>query len=140
MNDSPEGAIQLSTGSRLTVQTRGAAEDAEVPITACPEGPGDDFGRTLWYSIAGTGGTITIDTAGSNFDTLLAVYVRDDADLMEVACNDDVFGDPVGSTYQAAVTLETEVGTTYLIQVGGYRQSFFFIRDPQYGLLRLVVS
>lgn len=140
VNDSPDGAIQLSTGSRVTVQTRGAAEDAEVPITTCPEGPFDDLGRTLWYSIAGTGGTITIDTAGSNFDTVLAVYARDGADFIELACNDDVFGDPVGSTYQAAVTLETEVGTTYLIQVGGYRQSFFFIGEPEYGLLRLAVS
>ncbi|MBA3236437.1 MAG: hypothetical protein H0T59_10700 [Chloroflexi bacterium] len=140
VNDSPDGAIQLSTGSRVNVQTRGAAEDAEVPITTCPEGPGDDLGRTLWYSIAGTGGPVTIDTAGSNFDTVLAVYVRDGADFIEVACNDDVLGDPVGATYQAAVTLETEVGTTYLIQVGGYRPSFFFIGEPQYGRLRLAVS
>jgi hypothetical protein len=35
------------------------------------------MGRTLWYTVVGTGGEMTFDTAGSGIDTVLAVYLRD---------------------------------------------------------------
>lgn len=139
VNDTPEGAIALVTGSRLNAQTGGASLDPEEPITTCPEGELDAMGRTLWYTIEGTGGEVTIDTAGSNFDTVLAVYRLDGTELTEVACIDDVFGEPLGVAFQAALTLETVEGATYYIQVGGFDERIFG-GDVQFGRLRLRIT
>ena len=32
------------------------------------------LGRTVWYSVVGTGDPITIDPRGSDFDTVVAAY------------------------------------------------------------------
>ena len=123
-NDAPEGAIALSPGDRIRVNTSGTALDAELPITTCPEGPFDNMGHTVWYTVEGTGGELTVDTAKSNFDTVIAVYVMEGDELVEIACNDDVFYEPIGSSLQAAITGPTEAGVTYWIQVGGYQEWF----------------
>jgi len=138
VNDVPSGAIALHPGSKVVTTNRGAAQDPEQPITTCPEGPFDDFGRTLWYTIEGTGGSISLDTAGSQIDTVMAVYVPDGDDLVEVACQDDVDGDPIGHTYQAALTIDTVAGTTYYIEVGGYRR-FFDPETVETGQIRIAV-
>ena len=93
-NDGPEDAIQLTSGSRRNDRNAGAASDPEFPILTCPEGEFDDFGRTLWYTIEGTGEPVTVDTAGSNIDTLIGVYVPTAEGFEEIACIDDVFFDP----------------------------------------------
>jgi hypothetical protein len=139
VNDVPGGAIALAPGARLNVQTTGTALDPEEPIVTCPEGPRDDFGHTLWYAITGTGDPLTFDTAGSNFDTVVAVYVDSGAGLSEIACIDDVFYEPVGSSFQAALTVPTERGVIYLVQVGGYRNSIFGGVDAEMGRLRVAV-
>jgi hypothetical protein len=135
-NDTPEGAIALEPGDHVTLNTSGTALDAEVPITTCPDGPFDDLGHTVWYTIEGTGDVITVDTAGSQFDTVLAVYVMEGGELVEIACVDDVFFDPIGLTFQAAISGPTEEGVTYWIQVGGFRQDDF----AQSGRLKLSVE
>jgi hypothetical protein len=138
VNDAPEGALALEVGDRLNVQTGGTAPDAEVPIETCEQGIFDNFGHTLWYTIEGTGGTITIDTAGSNFDTVIAAYVQEGDGFTEIACNDDVFFEPIGSSFQGELTGETELGQTYWIQVGGFLP--FFGGEAESGRLRLQVS
>ena len=60
---------------------------------------------------------MTIDTAGSIIDTILGVY---EADLTQLACVDDVFEEPDGYSLQAAVTIDTVLGDTYFVQVGGF--------------------
>jgi hypothetical protein len=137
-NDGPDGAIEIAPGTRFNVQTTGTSVESEEPLTTCPEGMFDVMAHTLWYAIEGTGGPITIDTAGSNIDTLIAVYVPDGDGFLEVACIDDVFGDPIGITFQAALTIETEGDQTYFVQVGGFQD--FFSGDVQFGRLRLRIS
>jgi hypothetical protein len=61
---------------------------------------------------------VTIDTAGSDFDTALAVYADEGGELVQVACVDDV------ETLQAVVTVDTVAGVTYYIQAGGFADSF----------------
>jgi hypothetical protein len=139
VNDVAGGAITLARGARLNVQTTGTALDPELPIVTCPEGARDDFGHTLWYAIAGTGDPMTFDTAGSNFDTVVAVYVDSGAGLSEIACIDDVFYEPVGSSFQAAITVPTERGVTYFVQVGGFRNSVFGGVEAEMGRLRVAV-
>jgi hypothetical protein len=78
------------------------------------------FGHTAWYTIEGTGGPVTIDTAGSDFDTALAVYTSDGASFTQVECVDDVFEEPDFFSLQARVTVDTTAGVTYYVQVGGF--------------------
>ena len=61
---------------------------------------------------------VSIHTAGSNFDTLLAVYVGASlSGLYEVASNDD---DDAGVTITSKVTFVATSGTTYRIAVDGF--------------------
>ena len=106
VNDMPDGAIPLDIGDSLNAQTRGAALQPEPQVTTCPA-PDDGVGQTVWYSFTGTGGAVTIDTAGSNFDTVIAVY---DDELVELACNDDVEFGPIGFTFQAALAVGADQG------------------------------
>ncbi len=130
----------MKAGTKLTAQTSTTSAAAEVQVgETCPEGIGDQFGHTLWYKITATGAPVTIDTAGSNFDTVIGVFERDGADYSELACNDDVIYEPVGSTFQAALTFDTVAGHTYYVEVGGY-QNFFDPEDVESGLLKLKVS
>lgn len=135
VNDTPEGAVAIGIGGIVNQQTGGAAPDAEIPVTPCPDFD-DAFGRTLWYTFTGTGGPVTIDTAGSNFDTVMAVY---DDQFAQVACNDDVLGEPIGVTFQAAVTVDTIEGATYYVQAGGFLR-IFDSGEAEFGRLRLSID
>ena len=91
------------------------------------------FVHTVWYTFVGTGRTATIDTAGSDFDTGVAVYVVDGSgSFVEVACGNNVAVEPMGTTLQARTTFQTERGVTYFVQAGGY--------IPDSGHLQLRVS
>jgi len=138
-NDGPDGAIALRLGSSLNEQTTGAVLDPEVGITTCPEGAFDDFGHTVWFTFQGTGDPVTIDTSGSNFDTVVGVFTRDGDAWTEVACDDDlpfVAGQPL--SLQTVLTLPTDAGVTYYVEAGGYR-AFFDPDHAQSGRLRLAI-
>ncbi len=138
-NDTIGGAIALKVGARLNAQTTGTANDPEIQVETCPQGFSDKFGHTLWYTVQGTGSPITVDTAGSSMDTVVAVFVADGGGgLTEVACNDDVDFVPIGSTFQAAVTLDTQASVTYWIEAGGYMNPFVGIAES--GRLRLRIN
>ncbi|MFD2078304.1 hypothetical protein [Actinopolymorpha cephalotaxi] len=116
-NDTFATAAALRPGTTVHTSTRGAVEEAEADMP-CAAGP---VSRTLWYAVQGTGGILHLDTAGSDFDTVLAVYTATDDGLEPVACNDeDGPGFPLPpTTLQARVDLGTTAGTTYYVQVGG---------------------
>lgn len=117
-NDAPQGALPLTIGSGVNAQTGGATLEPEIQTQNCPEGEFDKFGRTVWYTFEGTGTAVTLDTAGSNFDTVLAVYVMDGDSLVEIGCIDDVFDS--GISFQAKLSGVAEDGVTYWIQIGGF--------------------
>ena len=140
-NDLPGGAKLLTVGSRTSIATKGASPDREAAYECLTFEDGEDVfevpvGHTVWYRIVGTGNPITIDTAGSDFDTVLAVYTSDGAGgftPVPDACVDDVPVDPVGRSLQASVTFDTVAGTTYYVQIGGFPEGF------PYGNLRVAV-
>jgi hypothetical protein len=134
-NDTVDGAQPITIGGIVNAQTRGASPEAELQVMTCPE-PDDAFGHTLWYSFTGTGGEVTIDTAGSNFDTVVAVY---DDELNELACVDDVEFEPIGGSFQAAVTIDTVEGATYYVQAGGFLPPFPGA-PAEFGRLRIRVN
>ncbi len=139
-NDLPGGAKLLAVGGKTSQQTRGASPDREAPYSCLTfeDPPGEIFeipvGHTVWFRVQGTGSEVTVDTAGSDYDTVAAAYVSDGAGgFTEVACVDDVPLEPFGRTLQAAITFPTEIGTTYYVQIGGFPD------DLTYGNLRVAV-
>lgn len=145
-NDLPGGAIALAPGSRATVATKGAQppREADYPCLQFIDGDGTSFEipveHTVWYTISGTGNPVTVDTAGSDFDTVIGVYAGAPDASATVACLDDTPVDPVGRTLQAAVTFDTAAGTTYWVQIGGFNGDIFFEQpDVPYGTLKVAV-
>lgn len=72
-----------------------------------------------WRWTAPQNGTYTFDTAGSDFDTFLAVYTGTRlgaTDFTTIASNDDA--DNLGT--RSRVTITARAGTTYHIAVSGY--------------------
>lgn len=89
-------------------------EEGEPTETCAP------FAYTVWYALTVDSTTdVFIDTAGSNYDTAIAVWVGTSFDNVElVACNDDTF-----QGLQAATTVTAEAGTTYLVQIGAFLEA-----------------
>jgi hypothetical protein len=77
-------------------------------------------GGSVWYTWTATvGGNFTIDTAGSAFDTLLAVYKGSTLPgLSLVASNDDS-----AYTLQSALSFPAVAGVVYRIAVTGFEQA-----------------
>jgi subtilisin-like proprotein convertase family protein len=75
--------------------------------------------RSVWFAwTAPAAGTWSFDTAGSSFDTLLAVYTGTVMEqLVTVADNDDAEGLP---NRASRVTFTAAAGTRYLLAVDGY--------------------
>ncbi len=93
--------------------TRTATKQFGEPLHA-----GNLGGRSLWYSYTPTeDGVLDLRTQGSNFDTLLAMYVGEKVTALDlVASNDDATSSATVSRIQQAV----RGGVTYSIAVDGF--------------------
>ena len=109
--------------SGVSGQTNGFNRDA----TAQTNEPAFSGGASVWYKWIGPrNGSFIFDTAGSSFDTLLAVYTGDSlATLREIASNDDCGGNSWSCIIFSAIE-----GATYYIAVDGYEgdQGDFILR------------
>ncbi len=108
-NDLCAGATPIACGQTLTGSTLNATIDqAPACGLSLPK-----YG--VWYSIAGTGGAITLSTCGgtTNYDTQIGVYSGSCAALTCVAGNNNFCG------RQSTVTFNSTSGTTYYIWVTG---------------------
>jgi hypothetical protein len=122
-NDAPAGALPLAIGETVEVRTGGTALDAEEACTFDFDGDVEElpFAHTAWWTFAGTGGEVTVDSAGSDFDTIIGVYVLDGGSFEQVGCVDDVFDPDTGEgSLQSQLTVATIAGQTYYIQAGGF--------------------
>lgn len=90
-----------------------ATEDAGELKTTC-----SDVEKTVWYTFTPpASGVYAIDTAGSEFDTVLTVFTGASLDtLAQIACNDDI-GEGI---VQSRIELSMLAGTAYRIQAGGF--------------------
>ena len=71
--------------------------------------------HSVWYVYTATNnGSISFDSFGSSFDTLLSAYTGTEDSLTLVACNDDA-----GGTLQSQVSFDITSGTTYHFMVSG---------------------
>jgi len=117
-NDSFAQAQQLSGVSGSVAGTNvGATKESGEPNHG-----GDRGGRSLWHSwTAPSTGPVLLTTAGSDFDTVLAVYTGTNVnDLTLIAGNDDSpYADNVGHVLTSSLTFTATAGTTYQIAVDG---------------------
>ncbi|MCW3067313.1 MAG: hypothetical protein JWN32_4485 [Solirubrobacterales bacterium] len=121
----PTGAYGVETGEQHT----GAPW-----IDECGSGHHVGAARTAWYTIQGSGGQVTITTAGSDFDTTLFAYTNNAAGPV-VTCDDDSGG---GTT--SSITFATTAGTTYAIQAGSACNDLSPCKPPPAGGTLKIVS
>jgi subtilisin family serine protease len=105
------------SGSSVTTtgNNSGADKESGEPNHARPGG------ASVWWSwTAPANGTATVDTAGSNYDTMLGVYTGTAVNaLTTIGTNDDASG--LG--LRSRVTFTASAGVTYQIAVDGYLAS-----------------
>jgi hypothetical protein len=103
-----------------------------------PLGCGYDVGNTVWHSFTPPAdGHYTFNLAGSDYDTVLAVYTGGSIDsLTQIGCNDDASTRILSS---ALLLRDLRSATTYWIQIGGFRQGYgqYQVAVEQYGLRSL---
>ncbi|HEX8771767.1 MAG TPA: hypothetical protein VF711_13450, partial [Acidimicrobiales bacterium] len=97
----------------------GSTSGSNVDATAEPGEPdhaGSAATASIWYQwIAPADSSVTFDTCGSDYDTLLAVYTGTSVDsLTEVGSNDDA------CATASVVTFNAIAGTVYSIAVDGF--------------------
>ncbi|MEA2292302.1 MAG: hypothetical protein QOF17_1325, partial [Solirubrobacteraceae bacterium] len=114
-NNSFANAATMALNQTKTANNSSASKEAGEPNHA-----GNSGGKSLWWNfLAVSSGPIRITTAGSDFDTLLAVYTGNAVNALTlVAANDDEDFDRGIRT--SAVTFNAPAGTVYRIAVDGY--------------------
>jgi hypothetical protein len=117
-NDNFANAIVLSTqnASRSGDTNDGATLETGEAGTVADA----DAGASVWYRwTAPVTGQVAIDTATSDFDTLVGVYTGTPVDaLVDVASNDDA-----KATQTSVVRFSATAGTVYRIRVDGFAQA-----------------
>jgi hypothetical protein len=109
------GVVRGYNGSQIFDTTFATLDPGE------PDHCGVTTGASFWlFYIPPTNGTVTLDTAGSSFDTVLAVYTYNSsmtsyADLIPVNCDNDGLG-PQGQSFLEFAAIKTR---TYVIVVAG---------------------
>ena len=105
-------SITTATGTIASRNTNATAENGE------PAHATSNAAKSMWFEHTPTSnGQFSIDTAGSSFDTVLAVYTGNALNaLTTVAANDDI-----RSGLTSAVSFTATAGTRYLIAVDGWR-------------------
>ena len=94
----------------------GATRELDEPIH-----DGKKAVRSVWISwTAPANGIVSINTRGSDFDTVLAVYAGDSLDTLTPIESDDDNDEPGSSGDDSKVTFNAVAGTTYRIAVAGY--------------------
>ena len=79
--------------------------------------------HSVWHTWQAPGsGSVTFNTAGSPYDTVLAVYTGASVDALTLIARNDDIPDVPGQPHQttSAVTFTAIAGTTYQIAVDGY--------------------
>ncbi|MGD1714648.1 S8 family serine peptidase [Dapis sp. BLCC M172] len=112
-NDNFANRISLNDTDIFTGRNEGATSEPGEPAHA-----GNDGGASLWWTYtAPDSGIVTINTDGSDFDTILAAYTGSTlAELTEVASSDD----SVDFGLQSEIIFDVVAGETYNIAVDGF--------------------
>src|SRR2546423_1040147 len=115
-NDNFAAAQAISgTSGSVTGTNVEATKEAGEPNHA---NAGNAGGKSVWYSwTAPASGPATINTAGSNFDTLLGVYRGTSVSALTLVGSNDDYAGPGGPSQ---VGFSATSGTTYMVAVDGF--------------------
>jgi hypothetical protein len=118
VNDDFTNRIVLPATNSITVNANNTLATQEPGE---PDHAGDAGGRSVWWSwTSPTNGAVIITTAGSLFDTVLAVYTGTVlSNLTTIAANDDDNSDPRNPLLTSRVKFAATAGVTYQIAVDG---------------------
>ncbi|MCW2927080.1 MAG: hypothetical protein JWM86_1048 [Thermoleophilia bacterium] len=101
------GTLDTEVGSNV-----GATKEAGEPNHA-----GNVGGASVWYTwTAPTTGTVSVDTFGSSFDTLLGAYTGTAVNALTMVANND----DTAPGYTSRITFTATMGTTYRFAVDGW--------------------
>lgn len=76
--------------------------------------------QNVWYRfVAPVNGTVTVDTYGSTYDTVVGVYQGPCGRLIELACNDNASLTSLGWFPESQLSFTAKAGQTYHIEVAG---------------------
>lgn len=118
---SAQPANNFFTNAQVLINVSGAVSGSNIGAdkeTGEPTIAGNDGGASVWYRwTAPANVTITFQTLGSDFDTLLGVYTGNRVDALTLVGDND---DANNSTVTSAVTFNAAAGTTYFIAVDGF--------------------
>jgi hypothetical protein len=118
-NDNCAHATALAVPSSTAINFTGATIEYNViPSFSTPFTGGHTTRRGLWYTLVGTGNTITASTCASATDTVMMAAVGSCDGLTVIAGRDDA--GPACAGAPASVTFCTEAGETYYIWVGPF--------------------
>jgi len=125
----PPGAGEVCAAALYAAEGANAYDNtgfATDPPPAAQCGPGSQS-ADIWFAFtAECDGTVTFDTCGGGWDTVLSVWASDCLTLL--GCNDDAnsadcLTGPGGPSYASRVTVPSVAGTTYLARVTGWTSS-----------------
>ena len=107
------GRVALSgTSGLITADNRNGSFEPGEPLHA-----GQPGGKAVWYSwIAPVTGVVTMQTSGSTFDTLLAVYTGNSLSNLVVVDSDEGHG----GFYTSKLNFNAFQGTQYQIAIDGF--------------------
>jgi len=113
-NDLFRNARTLAVPGSDTADTRAATLEPDEPTPNCVF---EAVGHSVWYAVTpSAAGTLRVSTAGSSYDTVVAVYAGPSlAFLSQRACNDNA----PGANRTSVVTVTVTAGETLYIQVTG---------------------
>jgi thermitase len=103
----------------VSQNTGGATQAYDDPaLTACNRLPGK---ASVWYRYTPTvNANLVLDTKGSDYDTMLAVWTGSRGNLVSVGCNDDI-GEVNGNWDQDSILfIPVRTGITYYIEASTY--------------------
>jgi hypothetical protein len=99
-----------------TSDTNGVLDPPSIVLGDCDSNKGD---ASVWYYYTpGTNISLYVDTIGSSYDTVLAIWEGAPGNLTLVSCNDDISLNDL----QSKVGFYAQVGRTYYIEVIEYVQ------------------
>jgi len=109
------GAVTVTPGTTMVDTAY-----ANTETTAAPTCGNQSNRYGVWFSYTPLSGVnlVQIDTLGSNYDTILAVFTGSCVSPSQVACNDDAI-----PAVQSKLQLPVTAGTTYYILVTAYGRS-----------------
>ncbi|MFQ6100203.1 MAG: hypothetical protein ACE5OS_03060 [Anaerolineae bacterium] len=120
-NDDFDDAFVISaTPYTYTQDTSLATTAADDPVyQSCGTGSGGRHSHSVWYRFTPpVNGDLHLDTAGSDYDTVLAVWTGSRGSLSIEACDDDS-----GPGTQSSLDLTVIADTAYHIEVVSYRNT-----------------